>query len=192
MNNENILKERIAENLKKYRKSLDITQTQLAEKLNYSDKSVSKWERGEAIPDVLILHRLAEFYGITVNDFLNEELVKPKKQMSKSQFLITLISFTGVWVIATAVFVVFSIIGIDNFDNWLVFIYATVLSLIVVLVFSEIWGNHLTRLVSVSLLLWSIVLAFDLSFPNSNLWLLYIAAIPLQIIILLSSLLRKK
>ena len=60
----------IAENLAKYRKSANLTQLELAERLNYSDKSVSKWEQGNGMPDVFVLHKLAELYGVTVNDFL--------------------------------------------------------------------------------------------------------------------------
>ena len=53
----------IAENLVYYRKKAQMTQLQLAEKLNYSDKSISKWERGEGVPDIFILAQLAKLYG---------------------------------------------------------------------------------------------------------------------------------
>ena len=64
------LRKVIAENLVYYRREKGLTQAALAETLNYSDKSVSKWERGEGVPDITVLYRLAEFYGITVNDLL--------------------------------------------------------------------------------------------------------------------------
>ena len=64
------LKKIIAKNLVTYRKQAHLTQAELAEKLGYSDKNVSKWERAEGVPDVLVLHQLAELYGVTVNDFL--------------------------------------------------------------------------------------------------------------------------
>ena len=58
------IKENIAKNLIKYRKAHNLTQIQLAEKLNYSDKSISKWERQESIPDLVILSNIAKLYGI--------------------------------------------------------------------------------------------------------------------------------
>ena len=67
------LKQLIAANLAAFRKANRLTQAELAEKINYSDKVISKWERGESTPDVLILHQLAEIYGVTVDRFLMTE-----------------------------------------------------------------------------------------------------------------------
>ena len=63
----NDIKQTIADNLVGYRKKAGLTQQQLAEKLNYSDKAVSKWERAEAIPDVVVLKTIADIYGIKVH-----------------------------------------------------------------------------------------------------------------------------
>ena len=52
---EELLQQRISENIAYYRKQNGDTQADLAEKLNYSDKSVSKWERAEGTPDIFIL-----------------------------------------------------------------------------------------------------------------------------------------
>ena len=73
MENENKQQELLAKNLVYYRKASGLTQLELAEKFNYSDKSISKWERGEGFPDVFVLKSLADFYGITVDDFYLEE-----------------------------------------------------------------------------------------------------------------------
>ena len=63
------LRKTVAKNIAQYRKAHHDTQLDLATKLNYSDKSVSKWERGESLPDVYILSQIAELYGVSV-DFL--------------------------------------------------------------------------------------------------------------------------
>ena len=60
------LKKNIAKNLSSLRKSAGLTQAELGEKLTYSDKSISKWERGDGLPDLLVLDKLAELYGVTV------------------------------------------------------------------------------------------------------------------------------
>lgn len=55
------------------RKALGLTQKQLAEKLNMSDKSVSKWERGICLPDVTVYLELCKILGISINEFLAGE-----------------------------------------------------------------------------------------------------------------------
>ena len=83
MFNENEFKKIVVENLIYYRKINKLTQLQLAEKLNYSDKAISKWERGESLPDIYILSNIAEIYGITLNDLVMKQET-PIKQKPKS------------------------------------------------------------------------------------------------------------
>ena len=75
MMNELEFKKIVSENLQYYRKQKNLTQLELAEAINYSDKSISKWERGESLPDLFILAEIAKLYGITLND-----LVSPKSK----------------------------------------------------------------------------------------------------------------
>ena len=70
----------VGENLAKYRKFNNYTQIALAEKINYSDKAVSKWEKGECLPDVYVLKQLADLYGVTVNDLITPNK-KPKASL---------------------------------------------------------------------------------------------------------------
>ena len=84
------LKKIIAKNITDLRTAKGITQLELAEKLMYSDKNISKWERAEAVPDVVVLKTLADMYGITVNDFLvenNEKLAKLFKELYQLKFI---------------------------------------------------------------------------------------------------------
>ena len=75
------LKKIIAKNLVTYRKQAHMTQAELAEKVGYSDKNVSKWERAEGVPDMLVLHELAELYGVTVNDFFVDHTIEQSSQV---------------------------------------------------------------------------------------------------------------
>ena len=77
MENINEINQNLAKNLAYYRKASGWTQAELAEKINYSDKSVSKWESGNGVPDLYILLRLAELYGVTLNDLVGEK--RPKR-----------------------------------------------------------------------------------------------------------------
>ncbi|MBQ7163991.1 MAG: helix-turn-helix domain-containing protein [Clostridia bacterium] len=175
------LKANVAKNIAANRKRLNLTQLQLAEKLNYSDKAVSKWERAEAVPDVYILQRLAEIFGITVDELIgsptdaSEKTPAPKNR----KVIISLLSVGLVWLIATVTFVALVWAGVEG-RKWLAFLYAIPVSAIVGIVFSAMWGKRAGTTAIVSLLIWSIALAVLLTFPKTNVWLIFIIGIPLQ------------
>ena len=84
---------RIAKKLIYYRKAAGFTQAELAEKINYSDKSVSKWEQGNGVPDIYILMQLANIYGVTVDDIVGDGApTPPKKRVGAMRMLIILLS----------------------------------------------------------------------------------------------------
>ena len=183
----------IATNIASLRKNNGMTQAELAEKLCYSDKAISKWERGESIPDVTILKQVADLFSVTVDYLLswhdgNEAIPATRDaQSKKNRRLITAISSGSVWLIATALFIIFSISGIRiNAGNWMVFICAAPVSLTVLLVFTSIWGTKKIRALIVSLLMWSILLCICFAVKTPKIWLILIIGVPAQIIILLS------
>ena len=185
------IKENLSKNLIKYRKSLNLTQAELAEKLNYSDKAVSKWERSEAVPDLEVLKQIADFYGTTIDNLIEEptqEKPKIKKITQKKRLIISLI-FSGLaWLVAI---VAYSLIGIllPNFSNsWLIYIYAIPISTIIFLVLSAVWGRNILTTLCTSVLIWSIALSIFLSLkcflatPPSKLWFIFLICIPLQVL----------
>ena len=91
----------IAENLIELRKVNKLTQLELAEKLNYSDKAISKWERGESLPDVEILCQIAELYGVSL-DYLvtkdhEEETIEYKISKERANVSKTIITWLYVF-----------------------------------------------------------------------------------------------
>jgi len=191
MKNDEKIKLRLSDNLKRYRKENNLTQNKLAVKLNYSDKSISKWERNEGIPDVIILSKLAKLYNISIDDFFSSQIVDTKPKRKAKKFLISCISFTGVWVLATILYSILTIFDVTSFETWLIFIYAIPVSLVTLVVFTNIWGNTFSKFLSVSLLLWGLVISIVVSFSNIRLWLLFVAAAPVQILIVLWTILLK-
>ena len=192
MLNENELKKIVTENLIYYRKINKLTQLQLAEKLNYSDKAISKWERGESLPDLYILSLIADLYGITLNDLVTNKKTKPTKKKTTIHILVTLLSFLLVWLVATLVFVSVKLVWLDLPRVWLAFIFAIPISMIVLVVFSAIWGNYLTKFFAISGLCWTIPLALTIGIRIPYMWLSFICAIPMQLLVLFFLLLRKK
>ena len=181
------LKNILAKNLVKLRKASNMTQSELDEKLSYSDKAVSKWERGESLPDIEILYEISKLYNVTIDELLSEEVKfnHTKKLKTKMRFIISLISSLLVWLIATIVFVFLVWLNPDKERQWLVFIYAIPVSSIVVLVFNSIWGNKMLNCLIVSVLMWTIILSIFLTVPKfDNSYLIFFIAIPVQIIIL--------
>ena len=201
----NDIKETISQNIIKYRKKLGLTQLELAEKLNYSDKTLSKWERGESIPDIVTLKQLADIFNISVDMLISNEnstqiinKSEERKKLSKRNITsISLLSVGLVWLLATSVFVVLKILQINliaiNFSLWLCFIYAIPVSAIILLIFSCIWGNRLYQFFSTSLLLWGLAISVHLSLLNcEDIYLVYFVTIPLQIMEFIFFIILKK
>ncbi len=189
--NEEQLKERIAKNLTFYREHAGQTQLELAEKLNYSDKSVSKWERGEGLPGIYVLTQIANLYGITVNDLLSELPAKPKRSNKYNHFIITMLSFGLVWLVATLQFIILRI-AVPTFSAGYVFLYAVPANAIVSIVFTCMWWNKVTRFLSISALIWSSIVCLVTSIPVDNMNLFYIIAGIMQGMTVLWFMLRKR
>lgn len=177
----------IAENIAYYRKQNGDTQAELAEKLNYSDKSVSKWERAEGTPDIFILSKIADLYHITVQDLLREKKV-PKA--ASRHLLVTLLSVGLVWLVMTTLFCFSKILNVLSPWAWLVFIYGIPITGIVCQVFSALWWGRIAQVISCSLILWGIGLSLVLSLQIEGVFLLFIICAVLEVLIILFYLLR--
>lgn len=191
------LKKTIAANIVELRRCNHMTQAELADKLCYSDKAISKWERGESIPDIFILKQVADMFSVTVDYLLTEhsgEKIVPSEEArhkNKNHLLISCMSAGLVWLIATAIFVILKVSPYNSEMLWLTFIYAVPICLIVILVFNSIWGKTAFNYLIISLLMWSILLSICLSMIKFNVWLILTIGVPGQIIILLWSGLSK-
>jgi len=181
------LRTNIAKNITELRKASDITQADLAAKLNYSDKSISKWERGDGVPDVIVLNKIAELFGVTLNDLVSDEKPKlpKKKPYLTNRIIIPLLSVGLVFLVASIAFLVLRLLNIWSDGSWLLFVYAVPVSLIVMLVFSELWWNLTARLLTLSALIWSVFVSVRLSFSIDVLNYIFISATILQIITVL-------
>lgn len=195
---ENIRKN-IKENLVKYRKNAGLTQAQLAEKLGYSDKTISKWEREEGVPDIYILKEIADLYGVTVDDLispapslLTKIKTKAKEKLSnRNKVVISLLATCLVWLLATTLNIIFDIVHIwDHLSN--IFIYAIPLSCIVLIVFNSIWGKRIYNLFLISVLIWTFTLSLYVTFDVDKFYKIFFIPIPLQALTVLWFLIDKK
>lgn len=208
--NDEKLKHDLGVNIMTHRKRQGLTQAGLAEKLNYSDKAVSKWERGESIPDVLTLMQLAELFEVKVDDLLADPnrlpeetgavvgkmeraVEKTLKRKADKRSILGLSSLL-VWFVALLLFVVISSLGIEK--SWIAFVYAIPADAIVRLCLLSAWGDYRWNMTLISVLVWGTLVSLYLSlliFAGFNMWKLFLLGVPGQIAVFLwFRLLRKR
>ena len=196
------LKDIIGKNIAAHRKRSGLTQAGLAEKLNYSDKAVSKWERGDSIPDVLTLAQLAEQFGITVNDLLSDpnalpdqagavqqamgKVVEKTLKRKANKNIILGLSSVLVWFVALFIYVVLSSIGLEN--SWLAFFYAVPADAIVLLSLRSAWRDFRWNRALISMIMWGCLVSIYMTLlllANINVWKIFLLGIPGQAAILM-------
>ena len=193
-----ILKDRIGKNIAMHRKQIGLTQAGLAEKLNYSDKAVSKWERGESIPDILTLMQMADLFQIPMGDLMEDpnqlpgnpgKLEKAMTQVSEKALkrkanknVILGLSSTLVWFVALLIFVVISSFNLPN--SWISFFFAVPINAIVLLSLRSAWRDFRWNRVLISVIVWGFLVsiyATFLVFLKFNMWKLFLLGIPGEI-----------
>ena len=181
-----------AANIISLRTKEGMTQAQLAELLNYSDKSVSKWERAEAVPDAYVLKHMSEIFGVSVDYLLSshndwEPISQKQKRRYRSE-IIVLISMVGIWTLAFFIFIIGWILG---HLFWMVFIYAIPISLITLLVFNSVWEKGKRNYYIISTLVASIFVLFYLALLRWNPWQILLLIVPAELIVFLAFRVKK-
>ncbi len=186
----------IAKNITELRRSHGMTQAVLAEKLGYSDKSVSKWERSEGIPDIICLKKISDLFGVTVDYLLHEKhdsseieahesvtsVVKNEDYIVNHRAIV-LLAITGVWLLAVAVYV---IVKLCNVEFTLPFAAALPLTALLLVIFNSLWGKRKWNCLTVSALVWSILFLICFICRKYNMWLLMTIGIPATVVVWLS------
>ena len=201
--NDEKLKKQLGANIVTFRKRIGLTQAKLAERLNYSDKAVSKWERGESMPDVLTLVQLAELFDTTVDELLRdpdaipensggpiehamEAAVEKTLKRKANKKVILLLSSLLVWFVALLVFVIVSSLDIPR--SWIAFLYAIPVDAIVQLSLRSAWRDFRWNKTLISILMWGGLLSLYASlklFVHVDIWKLFLLGIPGQLAVLL-------
>ncbi len=194
MDNETPLKLVIAHNLSELRKAKGLTQIQLADKFGYSDKAVSKWEHGEATPDIETLAKLADYYGVTL-DYLTHEGSAVEKKKYVSDTKVQRVNKTVIIILSCMIAPLVCILiytALAMFPNtepiWTLFVWWVPIDAIICFVFNCIWGPKRFRPMWAILMSWTIITAFYLEMGRSmqngmgwNLWIIFLIGVPLTI-----------
>ena len=200
------LKKQIGVNIAAYRKRAGLTQANLAEKLNYSDKAVSKWERGESVPDVITLMQLASLFDTTVDDLVRDpdelpetqgrleramvKAVEKKLKRKADKRIILNLSSLLVWIVALSLFVILSFFDIEGI--WLAFVYAVPADAIVRLSLCSAWKDFRWNKLWISAIMWGGLLSIFATIlvvvgfhEIARMWRVFLLGIPGQLAILL-------
>lgn len=193
------IKHIVAKNITELRLLNNMTQMELAEKINYSDKTISKWERSESSPDISVLVQLADLFGVSLDYLVRseniDETVKEHKQkeVKYNRKVICYISESVVWFVAIFAFIITSLITNQATFQWLYFVYALPIVLIIRLIFNSIWFNPRRNYLIISALIWSVLSAIHITFLHFglNVSLIFLLGIAGQIVIILWSFIKK-
>ena len=182
----------VAQNIYYLRTINHLTQYELGQKLNYSDKAISKWERGDGLPDALVLLQMSRLFDVTVDYILTEHKEQDKKveaaPQSKVKKMITLIAIVGVYSLALLAYVM---LAFAEIYHWQIFIYAVPVCAIVSIVFASVWNKGKGVFVFASILVWSILATVYFAITSAigyenMLWMIFLIGIPIQIIVFLA------
>ena len=184
----------IGKNLQALRKKNGLTQSQIAEKFNYSDKAVSKWENGESLPPIDVFYKLAKFYNVNIDFIVSEREIKPREiekiNTKKIYRYITLLSVLSVWLAALITFVFLHIFS--GVWYWRCFIWAVPISFIVGIVFDSMWGRCKWLFLLITGLVWSLLLCIAVQLLHFKIWEILLIGIPVQIGIIICAKMLKK
>lgn len=187
------INEIVGQNLLRLRKHKKLTQLELAEKFNYSDKAISKWEKGESLPSIDVLHELAKFYEVSLDSLVSEDDIisapmrdnENLRRIYPTRLVITLLAVSAVWLCATTLFVCLRLTL--NTDYLYCFLWAVPITCVILVIFNSIWGHYKYLFPILTVLLWSSLSCTYLQVLefNVDIWPIHFLGIPLQVGIIL-------
>ncbi len=183
------LKQIISKNLIELRKRKKYTQLDVADMLQYSDKAISKWEKGDSLPDVETLYKLCNIYGVTLDYLTHEGTYEEKKEFikndsnKKNKLIIAMLFIMACWAVLIVTFTIL-ISGYD-YNYWILLVWGVPLTGLVLLGFNSIWGKKKYIIYLNSFAIWTALTAlyFQIFFStnNFNMWYVFLVGVPLQI-----------
>jgi len=193
------LKKIIAKNLTELRKEKKYTQQDVGNLVQYSDKAVSKWEKGESLPDIDVLYQLCNIYGVTLDYLTHEGSFEEKKDFiipkseHRNKIIITALFSSIIWMAVIIVYVYLNLY--QKINIWTIYIWALPVNCILLIYFNFKWGRRLWFIILISIFVWSLITAFFIQILYSsdfqyNYWMLFLIGVPIQIALVLLSQLK--
>ena len=186
------LKQITAKNITELRHRARMTQLELGNAIGYSDKAVSKWERGEAVPDAYVLLQLSKLFGVSVDYLLNDnsgQKLPTGKRVNHAS--ISLLAVIAVWTLFAVAYI--TVLLSAKLSYWLFFVFAAVVSFILLTIFNTLWGNKRFNMPIIGLLVASLIaMIYCILLPIGNLWQILILILPAELIVMCCFQLKKR
>lgn len=188
------IKDTIAHNIISLRKKHGMTQNELAERLNYSDNAVSRWERGEVTPSIETLEQISNIFSVSIESLFKENILEVVDKDTKTERIrklsILLLFVSLVWFVVSVVYVYTkTTVGLNL---WILFIWAFPISALVLLPFNNAWGKKIWSFVILSVFTWTLLVSLYLQFLEHNIWLIFITGVPVQVALVIWAFLKPK
>lgn len=179
------IKQIIANNLINLRKKHNLTQNDLAAKLNYSDNAISRWEHAEVTPSIETLEQIAIIYNVPLRALIEDNAVK-QSDISDKQKLINslakiLIAASAVWLIATVIFVATQFLM--GKPIWQVYVWSLPIISLVMLPFHKYWGRHIYKFTVITIFLWTLLASIFVTLFHLTpwMWLIFTLGAPIEV-----------
>lgn len=176
------IREIVSKNMIALRKAKGLTQVELSKYVNYSDKAISRWEKGEVQPDYEVLMKLSELYNVNIGYFFEEHDnvdVKMKNRSFINQLFLSLLSAFSVYSIMTIIFVYEMIY--KKLNAWELFVLGVPITCFILIIINMyVSKNKIVSFTCFSVLLWSTLTVIYLRYLELNLWLIYVVGVPIQ------------
>ncbi|MBR4236175.1 MAG: helix-turn-helix domain-containing protein [Clostridia bacterium] len=177
-----LLKKRLGESLSAHRKKAGYTQSELGEKLNYSDKSISKWERGDGLPDVGVIIALAQMYGVTTDELLGLSPAEKKAVEPTARRATKLLTFSGlIWLCASVIFIILVLFAPNMHNKWLCFVVALPINAAALCALFLKWRSYGWAFGALCAAIWTACVSVHLVFGIRNPLIVYAAGVLLQL-----------
>ncbi len=182
------IKEIVSQNISMVRKSRKLTQIELAEKLSYSDKAVSRWENGESLPDIETLYKLSNILDVPISTFFEENLCiddeTKQRDNLRDKIMVTILSCVVVWMVALISFVYLKSYSQTIF--WQAFVWAVPVTCIVLSYFNKLWGNKKYQIFIKSAFVCGIITSIYCQLIHYNIWIIFLLVPLVEAIIIIN------
>ena len=181
----------VGNNIQILRKQNNMTQKDLADIFSYTPNAVSKWERGETLPELATLKAISDYFGVSVDCLITEDGANNKehflleKDKRKIRLVQTLLIISLFWTIIVVVFVYLYQNNINR--AWTCFVWMVPISALIPTVIYRKESMPILKFILSTTVLWGLLVSVYIQYIELNLFLIFLIGIPAQISIFLWS-----
>ena len=172
----------VSQNLLRLRKENNLTQAELARRINYSDKAISRWEAGEVVPDLETIYALSEVFDVPVSQITeshSEESAGENEKTGLGQKILSQIFLCcEIWFIFTALYVYVKLTKQTNI--WQLFVWCVPACLLVLWFFNRKEPMNILLFIYSTAFVWTFITCIYLHLLVSNPWYIFFIGLPAQ------------